>query len=67
MVDSSVHLTGFIEQSRIVRLPLNKVGSPNKINRAFSELEQEFEREPSPEELAELLETHLRKLRQHLV
>jgi RNA polymerase primary sigma factor len=44
------------EQSRIVRLPLNKVGSLNKINKAFSELEQTFEREPSPEELAELLE-----------
>lgn len=44
------------EQSRIVRLPLNKVGSLNKINKAFSQLEQEFEREPSPHELAELLE-----------
>jgi len=44
------------EQSRIVRLPLNKVGSLNKINRAFSELEQEYEREPSPEELAETLD-----------
>ena len=44
------------EQSRIVRLPLNKVGSLNKINRAFSELEQEFEREPSAEELATVLE-----------
>jgi len=49
-------LQALAEQSRIVRLPLNKVGSLNKINRAFSELEQEFEREPSPEELAELLE-----------
>ena len=49
-------LQALTEQSRIVRLPLNKVGSLNKINRAFSELEQEFEREPSPEELAELLE-----------
>lgn len=37
-------------------MPLNKVGSLNKINRAFSELEQEFEREPSVEELATLLE-----------
>jgi RNA polymerase primary sigma factor len=44
------------EQSRIVRLPLNKVGLTNKIQKAFSQLEQEFEREPSPEELAELLE-----------
>ena len=49
-------LQALAEQSRIVRLPLNKVGSLNKINRAFSELEQEFEREPSPNELAELLE-----------
>ena len=37
-------------------LPLNKVGLTNKIQKAFSQLEQEFEREPSPEELAELLE-----------
>jgi RNA polymerase primary sigma factor len=49
-------LQALAEQSRIVRLPLNKVGSLNKINRAFSELEQEFEREPSPEELADMLE-----------
>ncbi|MBK8451604.1 MAG: sigma-70 family RNA polymerase sigma factor [Saprospiraceae bacterium] len=49
-------LQALAEQSRIVRLPLNKVGSLNKINRAFSELEQEFEREPSAEELATLLE-----------
>src|SRR5579859_7055130 len=40
------------EQSRIVRLPLNRVGSLNKISRAFSELEQKYEREPSAEELA---------------
>lgn len=49
-------LQALAEQSRIVRLPLNKVGSLNKINKAFSELEQEFEREPSPEELADMLE-----------
>jgi len=49
-------LQALAEQSRIVRLPLNKVGSLNKINKAFSELEQQFEREPSAEELAELLE-----------
>ncbi|MGB0886334.1 MAG: sigma-70 family RNA polymerase sigma factor, partial [Chitinophagales bacterium] len=49
-------LQALAEQSRIVRLPLNKVGSLNKINKAFSKLEQEFEREPTPEELAELLE-----------
>jgi RNA polymerase primary sigma factor len=51
-------LQALAEQSRIVRLPLNKVGSLNKINKAFSELEQEFEREPTAEELAEVLELH---------
>lgn len=49
-------LQALAEQSRIVRLPLNKVGSLNKINRAFSELEQEYEREPSASELSEVLE-----------
>jgi RNA polymerase primary sigma factor len=49
-------LQALAEQSRIVRLPLNKVGSLNKINKAFSELEQNFEREPSAEELADLLD-----------
>ncbi|OQP46813.1 sigma-70 family RNA polymerase sigma factor [Niastella populi] len=49
-------LQALAEQSRIVRLPLNKVGLTNKIQKAFSQLEQEFEREPSPEELADLLE-----------
>jgi RNA polymerase primary sigma factor len=49
-------LQALAEQSRIVRLPLNKVGLTNRIQKAFSQLEQEFEREPSPEELAELLE-----------
>lgn len=44
------------EQSRIVRLPLNRVGSLNKISKTFSDLEQKFQREPSPEELAEVLE-----------
>jgi RNA polymerase primary sigma factor len=49
-------LQALAEQSRIVRLPLNKVGSLNKINKAFSRLEQAFEREPSSEELANELE-----------
>jgi RNA polymerase primary sigma factor len=49
-------LQALAEQSRIVRLPLNQVGSLNKINKAFSKLEQQFEREPSPEELANILE-----------
>jgi RNA polymerase primary sigma factor len=43
------------EQSRIVRLPLNKVGSLSKINKAFQMLEQEYDREPTPEEIATLL------------
>jgi RNA polymerase primary sigma factor len=45
------------EQSRIVRLPLNRVGSLNKVNKTFSELEQKFQREPTHEELAEVMET----------
>ncbi len=49
-------LQALAEQSRIVRLPLNQVGSLNKINKAFSKLEQEFEREPSAEELSNLLD-----------
>ncbi|OEK01023.1 RNA polymerase subunit sigma [Roseivirga sp. 4D4] len=49
-------LQALAEQSRIVRLPLNRVGSLNKISKTFSELEQRFEREPSPDELAEVLE-----------
>ena len=40
----------------MVRLPINKVGSINKINRAFAKLEQEFEREPSSQEIADMLE-----------
>src|SRR5258708_6291918 len=44
------------EQSRIVRLPLNRVGSLNKISKTFSDLEQRFQREPSPEELAVVLQ-----------
>ncbi len=49
-------LQALAEQSRIVRLPLNRVGSLNKMAKAFADLEQRFEREPSPEELAEVLE-----------
>ncbi len=49
-------LQALAEQSRIVRLPLNQVGSLNKINKAFSRFEQENERKPSPEELAESLD-----------
>ncbi len=49
-------LQALAEQSRIVRLPLNRVGSLNKISKTFSELEQKYEREPSPDELADVLE-----------
>ena len=49
-------LQSLAEQSRIVRLPLNKVGLTNRIHKAFSLLEQQFEREPTAEELAEVLE-----------
>ncbi|MDB5192438.1 MAG: polymerase sigma factor rpoD [Segetibacter sp.] len=49
-------LQALAEQSRIVRLPLNKVGLTNRISKAFQLLEQEFEREPTAEELADLLE-----------
>jgi RNA polymerase primary sigma factor len=49
-------LQSLAEQARIVRLPVNKIGSINRINRAFSRLEQEYEREPSSHEIAEMLE-----------
>lgn len=49
-------LQALAEQSRIVRLPLNKVGLTNRISKAYSQLEQEYEREPTPEELATLLD-----------
>lgn len=52
-------LQSLAEQSRIVRLPLNKVGLTNRISKAFSQLEQEFEREPSAEELAEALDLEI--------
>jgi RNA polymerase primary sigma factor len=52
-------LQALAEQARIVRLPLNKVGLTNRIQKAYSQLEQEFEREPSAEELADLLEMDL--------
>lgn len=50
-------LQALAEQSRIVRLPLNKIGSITRINKTFSRLEQEYQREPTPEEVAFLLET----------
>ena len=55
-------LQALAEQSRIVRLPLNQVGSLNKINKAFSRFEQEHERRPTPEELAETLDLPAEKV-----
>jgi len=55
-------LQALAEQSRIVRLPLNQVGSLNKINKAFSKFEQENERKPSPEELSEVLDIPVDKI-----
>ena len=49
-------LQSLAEQARIVRLPVNKIGSINKINKTFAKLEQEFEREPSSLEIAEILD-----------
>jgi RNA polymerase primary sigma factor len=59
-------LQALAEQARIVRLPLNQVGSLNKINKAFSKLEQEYERPPSAEELAEALEVPEDKIKESL-
>lgn len=55
-------LQALAEQSRIVRLPLNQVGSLNKINKAYSRFEQENERKPSAEELATKLEIPAEKI-----
>jgi RNA polymerase primary sigma factor len=55
-------LQSLAEQSRIVRLPLNKVGLTNRIQKAYSQLEQEYEREPSAEELATFLEMDIEEV-----
>ncbi|MBO6222758.1 MAG: RNA polymerase sigma factor RpoD/SigA [Bacteroidales bacterium] len=55
-------LQALAEQSRIVRLPLNQVGALNKINKIINKFEQEHERQPSPDEVAELLETSKEKV-----
>ena len=55
-------LQALAEQSRIVRLPLNQVGSLNKISKALQQFEQEHERRPSPEELAQLLDLPVEKV-----
>jgi len=54
------------EQSRIIRLPLNKVGSLSKINKAFKKLEQDYQREPAPEEIAELLKLQIAVVKEAL-
>lgn len=59
-------LQSLAEQARIVRLPLNKIGSINKINKAFAKLEQEYERPPTALELAELLEMTLDEVKTSL-
>ena len=59
-------LQALAEQARIVRLPLNKIGTINKINKAYSELEQKFERPPSADELAEFLDVSVEDIRQSI-
>ncbi len=59
-------LQALAEQARIVRLPVNKIGYINKINRTFSELEQKFEREPSVLEIAHVLELAPKDVRESL-
>ncbi len=56
-------LQALAEQSRLVRLPLNKVGLNNRISKAYHKLEQQFEREPTAEELSDLLEIGLEEIR----
>jgi RNA polymerase primary sigma factor len=57
-------LQALAEQSRIVRLPLNKIGSLNKINKTYNSLEQEFEREPSNDEIASKLELDVTEVKE---
>lgn len=59
-------LQAIAEHARIVRLPLNKIGGINKVNRAFSKLEQEFERNPSDEELADELEIDVKEVQRSM-
>lgn len=59
-------LQALAEQARIVRLPLNKIGTINKISKAYSELEQKLERPPSAEELGEFLDVSAEEVRQSL-
>lgn len=59
-------LQALAEQARIVRLPLNKIGSINKINKTFSKLEQDFQREPTHQEIADILDMHPKMVEQSL-
>jgi RNA polymerase primary sigma factor len=59
-------LQAIAEQSRIVRLPLNKIGAISKINRAFTKLEQDYQREPMPEEVADLLKLQIKIVKEAL-
>ena len=59
-------LQALAEQSRIVRLPLNKIGSINKINKAYAHLEQELEREPKPQEIAKYLEISVNEVKESM-
>lgn len=60
-------LQALAEQSRIVRLPLNKIGSINKINKTFSVLEQKYGRPPTVEEIAEELDVTIKEVKQSIV
>jgi RNA polymerase primary sigma factor len=60
-------LQAIAEQARIVRLPLNKIGSINKINKTFAELEQKFEREPTATEIAQELELAPRDVKEAML
>jgi RNA polymerase primary sigma factor len=55
-------LQAIVENSRIVRMPLNKVGSYNKVNEAYIHFAQEFERDPTDEELAEILDMSIKEV-----
>jgi len=57
-------LQALAENSRIIRLPLNRVGTLSKVSKAYSSLEQEFEREPSSDEIAEVLEMNVEEIKE---
>jgi RNA polymerase sigma factor, sigma-70 family len=59
-------LQSLAEQARIVRLPLNKIGSINKVNNTFARLEQDFQREPTSEEIADVLDVAPKEVREAL-